>query len=50
MAVGIAQRYDKNAGVGTHVAMILPYSVAASIAWVILFFAWFLLGLPFGTG
>jgi p-aminobenzoyl-glutamate transporter AbgT len=26
----------------------LPYAAATMIAWVILFFAWYLLGIPFG--
>jgi aminobenzoyl-glutamate transport protein len=43
-----ALRYDKNAGVGTVVAMMLPYAVVVSIVWIILFLAWELLGLPFG--
>src|SRR6185312_1434961 len=48
LVVGFAQRWQKDAGVGTVVAMMLPYSVATFIAWTILFFAWFLLGIPFG--
>jgi aminobenzoyl-glutamate transport protein len=45
-----APHYEKNAGVGTIVAMMLPYTVVTSVAWLLLFFAWFLLGLPFGPG
>jgi aminobenzoyl-glutamate transport protein len=48
LVIGFAQRYEKQAGVGTVVAMMLPYTVATTIAWVLLFFAWYLLGLPFG--
>jgi aminobenzoyl-glutamate transport protein len=50
LVVGFAQRYDKEAGVGTIVAMMLPYTAATMIVWIVLFFAWFLLGLPFGPG
>jgi aminobenzoyl-glutamate transport protein len=50
LVVAFAQRYQKDAGVGTIVAMMLPYTVVTFIAWVILFFAWYLLGLPFGPG
>jgi len=32
------------------VAMMLPYCVAISVVWIILFIAWELLGLPFGPG
>jgi aminobenzoyl-glutamate transport protein len=50
LVVGFALRYEKKAGVGTLVAMMLPYTVATSIVWILLFLAWFLLGLPFGPG
>jgi aminobenzoyl-glutamate transport protein len=48
LVVGFAQRWQKDAGVGTVVAMMIPYAVASFIAWTILFFAWYLLGIPFG--
>jgi aminobenzoyl-glutamate transport protein len=48
LVVGFAQRYDKSAGVGTIVALMLPYTLWTSLAWIAVFFAWFLLGLPFG--
>jgi aminobenzoyl-glutamate transport protein len=50
LVVGFALRWEKNAGVGTVVAMMLPYTAATFVAWTILFFAWYLLGLPFGPG
>lgn len=50
LVVGFARRWQADAGVGTVVAMMLPYAVITMIAWVIVFFAWYLLGLPFGTG
>jgi len=50
LVVGFAQRWQKDAGVGTVVAMMLPYAAATFVAWIILFFIWFLLGLPFGPG
>jgi aminobenzoyl-glutamate transport protein len=50
LVIGFAQRYDKNAGVGTLVAMMLPYTVVGSVVWAVFFLAWFLLGLPFGPG
>jgi aminobenzoyl-glutamate transport protein len=50
LVIGFAQRYDKNAGVGTLVAMMLLYTVVASLAWVVLFLAWYWFGLPFGPG
>jgi aminobenzoyl-glutamate transport protein len=50
LVVAFAQRYQKGAGVGTIVAMMLPYTVVTFVAWALLFFAWYLLGLPFGLG
>ena len=50
LIVVFAQRYDKNAGVGRVVAMMLPYAVVVSVVWILLFLAWELLGLPYGPG
>jgi aminobenzoyl-glutamate transport protein len=50
LVIGFAQHYDKKAGVGTIVATMLPYTVITSVAWVLFFFAWYWLGLPFGPG
>jgi aminobenzoyl-glutamate transport protein len=48
LVVGFAQKYDKNAGVGTVVSLMLPYVVIMSVLWTLLFAAWYLLGLPWG--
>ncbi len=48
MVVGFAQIYDKKAGVGTIVALMLPYTLWMSIIWILLFVVWYLLGLPWG--
>lgn len=48
LVVSFAQRWQKDAGVGTIVAIMLPYAAATMIAWTLLFFAWYLLGIPFG--
>lgn len=45
-----AKKYDKNIGMGTLLASLLPYSIAFAIFWIILFIIWFLLGLPLGPG
>jgi aminobenzoyl-glutamate transport protein len=50
LIVTLTQRYDKNAGVGTVIAMMLPYGVAVSVVWILLFLGWELLGLPYGPG
>lgn len=48
LVVGFAQKYDKNAGVGTVVSMMLPYVVIMFLLWTALFAIWHLLGLPWG--
>jgi aminobenzoyl-glutamate transport protein len=48
LVIGFAQHYEKNAGVGTIVAIMLPYTAVTLVAWVLIFFGWYLLGLPFG--
>jgi aminobenzoyl-glutamate transport protein len=46
-----ATRYDKNLGVGTLIAMMLPYSMAFLTFWSVFFYLWtFVLGLPVGPG
>jgi len=46
-----ATRYDKNLGVGTLIAMMLPYSMAFIVFWSSFFFLWtFVLGIPVGPG
>jgi len=48
LVVTFAQKYNKNAGVGTVVALMLPYVVWLLVLWTLLFAAWHLLGLPWG--
>jgi aminobenzoyl-glutamate transport protein len=48
LVVGFARRWQPEAGVGTIVAMMLPYTAATFLTWSLLFLAWYLLGLPFG--
>jgi aminobenzoyl-glutamate transport protein len=48
LVVGFVRKWQATAGVGTLVAMMLPYTIATMVAWMVLFFAWYLLGLPFG--
>ncbi|GAA0386019.1 AbgT family transporter [Brevundimonas terrae] len=46
-----AVRYDKKVGIGTMIAMMLPYSIFFTIVWTIFFFVWvFALGMPVGPG
>jgi aminobenzoyl-glutamate transport protein len=48
LVVGFAQKYDRNAGVGTVVSLMLPYVAIMSVLWTLLFAVWYLLGIPWG--
>ena len=48
LIVGFAMKYDSKAGVGTVIALMLPYVVVLFILWPLLLAAWHLLGLPWG--
>jgi aminobenzoyl-glutamate transport protein len=46
----VAQRYKKDAGIGTIISLMLPYTVVVLVTWVLFFVAWYLLGIPMGPG
>jgi aminobenzoyl-glutamate transport protein len=48
--VAFAQKYQKDAGVGTVVALMLPYVVIILVIWTLLLAVWQLLRLPWGLG
>jgi aminobenzoyl-glutamate transport protein len=48
--VTVAQRYQKDAGIGTIIALLIPYTVILLGVWIVLYIAWFLLGIPLGPG
>jgi aminobenzoyl-glutamate transport protein len=48
LMVGFTQKYDRNAGVGTVVSLMIPYVVWMFLLWTVLFAAWQALGLPWG--
>ncbi len=51
LILAFAMRYDKKLGMGTLISMMVPYSMAYLVGWVILFYVWvFVLGLPVGPG
>jgi aminobenzoyl-glutamate transport protein len=50
LVVTIARKYQPEAGVGTLVAMMLPYTAATLCAWTALFIAWYVGGFSFGPG
>ena len=43
-----AQKYKKDAGVGTVVSLMLPYTLIVAIAWILFFVVWYLIGIPLG--
>lgn len=51
LILAVATKYQKNLGIGTMVATMLPYSIFFLIAWTVLFYLWvFVFGLPVGPG
>ncbi|WP_026475124.1 AbgT family transporter [Alkaliflexus imshenetskii] len=50
LIIAYFQKYDKNAGLGTIIATMIPYSIAFFIGWSILLIVWILTGLPLGPG
>ncbi|MCZ7603434.1 MAG: AbgT family transporter [Melioribacteraceae bacterium] len=50
LIVAFFQRYDKNAGIGTIIATMLPYSIIFLITWSVLLIIWISIGLPIGPG
>jgi len=45
-----ARRYDKEAGIGTLTAMMMPYSIAFLLGWTLLLVIWIVFKLPIGIG
>lgn len=50
LIVAFAQKYDGRAGIGTLMALMMPYSVAFFVAWTLFLVVWFYFGLPLGPG
>jgi aminobenzoyl-glutamate transport protein len=48
LIVSFAMKYQKTAGVGTVIALMLPYVVVLFIVWPLLLALWHVLGLPWG--
>lgn len=48
LIVSFAAKYQKDAGVGTVVALMLPYVVVVFVLWTLLLAVWHVLGLPWG--
>ena len=50
MIVTFAIKYQKDAGVGTVIALMLPYVMVLCVVWTVFLAGWYLLGLPWGLG
>ncbi len=48
--IAFARQYDKSVGIGTIIAMMLPYSVGFLLMWSVLLLLWILFGWPLGPG
>lgn len=50
LVVVYMERYRKDAGIGTVISTMLPYSVVLMLLWIPLLIIWVLLRLPLGPG
>lgn len=50
LMVVFAKRYQRDAGIGTVIALMIPYTVVLTVAWTLFFVAWYLIGIPLGPG
>ena len=48
--VVVAQRYKRDAGLGTVISLMLPYTLVTLVVWTLFFVLWYALGIPFGPG
>ena len=50
LVIAFINKYDKNAGIGTLIATMIPYTITFFLIWTALFIIWFILGIPVGPG
>lgn len=50
IVLAFMQRYDKKASIGTYISLMLPYTIAFLITWIILLLIFFYAGIPYGPG
>ena len=50
LIVVFVKRYQRSAGIGTVIALMIPYTVVLTIAWTLFFIVWYLIGIPVGPG
>ena len=50
LMVVFAAKYQKDSGIGTVIALMIPYALVIAVIWTIFFLAWYALGIPLGPG
>jgi aminobenzoyl-glutamate transport protein len=50
LMVVFAARYQKDAGIGTVIALMVPYAIVVAVFWIAFFVIWYFLGIPLGPG
>ena len=50
LIVAFVQKYDKKAGIGTVIALMLPFTIGFLVVWSVLLVVWILFGWPVGPG
>jgi len=48
MVIVFGRKYDKDLGIGTFMASMMPYSVAFLLGWIVLLLIWWAAGWPLG--
>ncbi|HMM12079.1 MAG TPA: AbgT family transporter [Bacteroidales bacterium] len=48
LIVAFVQQYDKKAGIGTIIALMLPYTLIFAVIWMLLLILWMMMGWPVG--
>ncbi|MFD2211498.1 AbgT family transporter [Virgibacillus halophilus] len=50
IVLSFMQKYDKKASIGTYISLMLPYSIAFLLTWIILLLVFYYTGIPYGPG
>ncbi len=48
MIVVFMKKYDEDSGLGTLISVMLPYSIAFLLSWIVLMIVWYMFGMPLG--
>lgn len=48
--LALVQKYARGSGLGTIIALMVPYTVAFTVVWMVLLLVWLMLGIPLGPG